>query len=472
MCKIKKSPLSECQVDIHEGLVPMNPISETIQEPIDEQREAAPAPERDKSDGGVRPPESKSVVTLFDRWLVRTFFKRAGSPPVQITLWDGRPVLELPGEPQFNVRIHDRSTLLKLCRSPDFEFGEGYSQGRIAIEGDLVRFLEQCYQYFPEAGRLSRFAQRWRLRRAHTLSSSRSNIHHHYDLGNDFYRLWLDQQLLYTCAYYPTADLSLEAAQIAKMEHVCRKLRLQPGQQVVEAGCGWGALSLYMAREYDVRVTAYNISHEQVKYARDRARQEGLSDRVEFVEDDWRSITGTYDAFVSVGMLEHVGTKNYRLLGDVIHRSLRPDGPALIHSIGKNVAEPLDTWIERRIFPGAEPPSLRQMMDIFEGHRLSVLDVENLRLHYAQTLRHWLKRYKQHEETIRQLYDDSFVRAWRLYLAGSIAAFTSGSLQLFQVVFAHPGHNRLPRSRAFLYSSDPRSGRTSQPSGESAEEMF
>jgi cyclopropane-fatty-acyl-phospholipid synthase len=175
---------------------------------------------------------------------------------------------------------------------------------------------------------------------------------------------------------------------------------------------------------------------------------------VEFVEDDWRNISGRYDVFVSVGMLEHVGIEKYPLLGDVIHRSLKDPGMALIHTIGKNVAGPLNTWIERRIFPGAAPPSLKQMMNIFEGWNYSILDVENLRLHYAQTLRHWLQRFEEHVDTIEELYDEEFVRTWRLYLAGSVAAFMTGTLQLFQVVFTQADNNNIAWTRASLYQQE------------------
>jgi cyclopropane-fatty-acyl-phospholipid synthase len=288
-----------------------------------------------------------------------------------------------------------------------------------------------------------------------TLSASRKNIHHHYDIGNEFYRLWLDENLLYTCAYFEDPNASIEAAQIAKMDHVCRKVWLQPGETVIEAGCGWGGFALHMARHYGVRVRAYNISTEQVNAARARAKAEGLDDRVEFILDDWRNITGKCDVFMSIGMLEHVGLKNYRQLGDVIDRCLSPSGRGLIHSIGRNRHEVLDPWIERRIFPGAQPPALSEMGAIFEPNQLSILEVENLRLHYAETLRHWLARYEEAAETVRELYDARFVRMWRMYLAGSIAAFDSGTLQLFQVLFGRPRLNELPLTRSHLYSHLP-----------------
>jgi cyclopropane-fatty-acyl-phospholipid synthase len=207
-----------------------------------------------------------------------------------------------------------------------------------------------------------------------------------------------------------------------------------------------------MAKHYGVTVKAYNISTEQIACARRRAEEEELADRVEFVQDDWRNIRGRYDAFVSIGMLEHVGLDNYRLLGDVIDRAMHPHGRGLVHTIGQNYPRPFDRWISRRVFPGAYPPTLAQMMDIFEGNNFSVLDVENIRLHYAETLRHWWERYERSVDRVREMFDDRFVRMWRLYLAGSMVAFEVGNLQLFQVLFARGIDNDIPRTREYLYT--------------------
>ena len=261
--------------------------------------------------------------------------------------------------------------------------------------------------------------------------------------------------MVYTCAYYRGADLDLAAAQQAKLEHVCRKVGLAPGMRVVEAGCGWGSLALYMARHYGVKVRAFNISREQIVHAQRRAREEGLDHAVEFIEDDYRNIQGACDAFVSVGMLEHVGPDHYRELGELIKRCLAPAGRGLIHSVGRNRATPMNGWIHQRIFPGSYTPSLREMMDIFEGTSFSILDVENLRLHYARTLADWLRNFDDRLPAIRDKYSEAFIRAWRLYLGGCVAAFTAGTLQLFQVVFTHSGNNHLPRSRDHLYTKSP-----------------
>jgi cyclopropane-fatty-acyl-phospholipid synthase len=394
--------------------------------------------------------------TAGERWLLNKFLEGLGSPPLALALWDGEEVSPRGVAPVARVALHDRRAFWRLLVDPELQFGELYSEGRITVEGDLRTALEKLFE--SSRGRQLRPGGRWRrlLRRPrrNSPSGSLSNIHRHYDIGNDFYALWLDTEAMqYTCAYYPLPQMTLEQAQVAKMHHVCRKLELQPGEEVVEAGCGWGGFALFMARHYGARVRAFNISHEQIVHARDRAKVEGLDDRVEFVEDDYRNIRGSCDVFVSVGMLEHVGREHYAELGEVIDGCLASQGRGLVHTIGRNRPRRLNAWIEKRIFPGGYPPTLREMMEVFEPWGFSILDVENLRLHYARTLRHWLERYERNEPRVRTMFDQRFTRAWRLYLASSAASFSTGWLQLFQVLFARPCRNDLPWSRAHLYSA-------------------
>jgi len=220
---------------------------------------------------------------------------------------------------------------------------------------------------------------------------------------------------------------------------------------VVEAGCGWGALALHMARHHGVTVQAYNISREQVRHARERARVEGLQDRVEFIEDDYRAIRGRFDAFVSLGMLEHVGPASYGPFSGVIDRCLSPRGRGLLHFIGRDRPRPLNSWIRKRIFPGAYPPTLAEVArEVLEPASLSVLDVENLRPHYALTLRHWRERFERAASQVARMLDEPFVRAWRLYLAGSEVSFRTGYMQLFQVTFGR-GACEVPWTRAEIY---------------------
>jgi cyclopropane-fatty-acyl-phospholipid synthase len=393
----------------------------------------------------------------FEGRLLSKLLMFLGNPPLEFVIWTGervRPTIAV--DPVAALVIADRGALLGLVADPQVRFGELYSEGRITVEGDLIQVLEVVYRAStenkPRFSVLRRAVEVMRRRKVNTLHGSRDNIHRHYDIGNEFYELWLGRTMAYTCAYYPTPDAALDEAQVAKMDHVSRKLRLRPGESVVEAGCGWGSLAIHMARHYGVKVRAFNISHEQILFARERAEREGLGSSVEFVEDDYRNITGKYDAFVSVGMLEHVGVEHYTGLGRVIHHCLGNVGRGLIHSIGRNRPAPMHPWIEKRIFPGAHPPALSEMTRIFEPWNLSILDVENIRLHYARTLRHWMHLYEGASDRVAGMFDEKFVRMWRLYLAGSVAGFTTGTLQLFQVLFAPGTNNDVPWTRDYVYA--------------------
>jgi cyclopropane-fatty-acyl-phospholipid synthase len=397
-------------------------------------------------------------VTELERWLLKKMLQYMGKPPVSFKLWNGDLISAAEHRPENTIlHLHTRKTLWRLLANPALNFGDDYSSGRITLEGDLTSFIEAVYAS-QTASRKQTLLERYiinrpRRMRRNTVSDAKRNIHHHYDLGNDFYRLWLDKEMQYTCAYFPKPTDTLETAQIAKMDHVCKKLRLKPGETVVEAGCGWGALALHMARHYGVHVRAYNISHEQIAFAKERAKREGLSSQVQYFEDDYRNISGEHDVFVSVGMMEHVGRTSFGDFGRVMDRSLKPEGRGLLHSISQNEPRPVNAWIERRIFPGGYTPTLREMLEILEPLDLVVNDVENLRLHYAKTLEHWLHRFNMHKRQITDMYDEHFLRAWRLYLCGSIANFQANALQLYQIVFTRAVPTDMPWTRAYLYKS-------------------
>ena len=396
----------------------------------------------------------------FESGLLRHLLHSLGDAPLRIRLGDREPVSTVGADGAAGIRIANWSTLVKLFINPDLYFGDAYTDGLIEVDGNLVKLLETVFLHrrgasVPFFGGRSRLAGWMDRSRPNTRSSARRNIHQHYDIGNEFYRLWLDPRMVYTCAYFPDPAMTLEAAQVAKMDHVCRKLRLNPQDTVVEAGCGWGALALHMAARYGARVKAFNISREQIEYARASARASGVERHIEFIEDDYRNIDGRYDAFVSVGMLEHVGRDHHRELGRVIDRCLHRNGRGLIHSIGQSRGVALNPWIEKRIFPGACPPTLSEMAAMLESQAFSVTDVENLRLHYALTLEHWLRHFEDARERVCAMFDERFVRAWRLYLAGSLAAFRTGELQLYQVVFTRDTSNDVPWTRAHLHERAP-----------------
>jgi len=374
---------------------------------------------------------------IFDRWLAGRLQRAIARASVRLELWDGSSPYSRDTSPIGSVLVHDHATLIGLLIDPDLTFGDAYTAGRLEIRGDLGTVVEALTR-----ATLGQPTWRERLRgaleRPNSLPYARRNVHHHYDLGNEFYQQWLDEDLVYTCAYFEDPRMTLEAAQHAKFDLVSRKLRLQPGESVVEAGCGWGTLALHMARKYGVHVKAFNVSREQLAYARDRSKREGMTDQVEFIDDDYRNVRGAYDAFVSVGMLEHVGLHHYQSLSEVLRRVVRRHGGrGLLHFIGRDAPRPLNAWTRRRIFPGAYAPTLAEVATrVLAPSGMSILDVENLRLHYARTLAHWRARFKNAEEQVRARYGANFERAWELYLAGSQAAFSTGWMQLFQVVFA------------------------------------
>jgi cyclopropane-fatty-acyl-phospholipid synthase len=392
------------------------------------------------------------TIAWADRSLLSAVRRIAGSVHVRLALphKTSSATRQSPEIP--TIWVASRRTLAALLLNPEVSFGDAYTEGLLEIEGDIVSVLESLVKSTSRnRGWTSRLISTWLAWiQSNSLAGSHKNIHHHYDLPTDFYKLWLDPQMLYTCAYFPDHTATLEEAQHAKLDLVCRKLWLQPGETVAEAGCGWGGLSLYMAKHYGVRVKAFNISHEQIVFARARAKEQGLAAQVEFIEEDYRNIRGRFDAFVSLGMVEHVGEEHYNQLGRVIHEAIGDSGRGLLHFIGRNYPRPFSVWIRKRVFPGAHAPALREAMQILEPSDFSVLDVENLRSHYAKTLEYWLRRFELSYDTVAQRFGAKFARMWRLYLAGSIAAFNVGTLQLFQIVFAGRECRRTPWTRTYL----------------------
>jgi cyclopropane-fatty-acyl-phospholipid synthase len=391
-------------------------------------------------------------VSPVQRWLAGILQDRIAPAAVRVELSDGSSRYAGPEPASGSLVVRDTRVILGLLVNPHLYFGEAYMTGRLDVRGGLERVVEAVSRLSLVPSPIERITSPLTI--ANDQGRSRRNVHHHYDLGNDFYKAWLDDQLVYTCAYFEHPDVSLEEAQRAKLDLVCRKLRLQPGETVVEAGCGWGALALHMARAYGVRVKAFNVSREQIAYARDRAQREGLASQVEFIDDDYRNVEGECDAFVSVGMLEHVGLRHYGTLAEILTRVLRrTHGRGLLHFIGRDIPRPLNAWVRRRIFPGAYPPTLAEVArKVLEPARMSIVDVENLRLHYARTLSHWGSRFAAIDPWVRERYGEQFRRAWELYLAGSEAAFATGSLQLFQVVFS-PSETAPPYwTRAEVYT--------------------
>ena len=292
---------------------------------------------------------------------------------------------------------------------------------------------------------LRRFIQR------NTADKAKANVAHHYDLSDDLYRLFLDEDMQYSCAYFARPSMTLEQAQAAKKAHIAAKLLLQPGLHVLDIGCGWGGMALTLARDYNVRVTGVTLSENQLATAQKRAEQAGLADRVTFKLMDYRDLSDRFDRIVSVGMLEHVGVPHYEAYFEKVADLLAPDGVALIHTIGR-IAPPIShsPWIHKYIFPGGYVPSLSELAGPLEKSGLWQTDIEVWRLHYAMTLRTWRDRFDANLDTVRQNYDERFIRMWHYYLTACIMGFEEQHQAVYHFQLAHR-RDAVPLTRDYLY---------------------
>ena len=381
-----------------------------------------------------------------------------------ILLPDSKPLLFGPGgKPALTVRLADRKTAFAIARNPRVGIGEAYMDGRLQIEdGDILDLLEMATAANPwedaGAGRkaIRKGKSKWKkwFRGRNQVRRARKNVAHHYDIGNDLYRLFLDDDLQYSCAYFTDPKNSLEQAQSDKKAHIAAKLALAPGCHVLDIGCGWGGTALYLNRVAGVRVTGITLSEEQLKVARERAVAEGVADQVTFELIDYREVEGQFDRIVSIGMFEHVGAAHYDEFFRHCRDLLKPDGVMLLHTIGKlgKAAGP-DPFTDKYIFPGYHLPSLSQLTTATEKLRLITSDIETLRLHYAYTLRHWLTRTQKAKKKIITLYDERFFRMWEFYLAGGVVAFESGSMCNYQLQYVRD-RRALPITRDYMAAAE------------------
>jgi cyclopropane-fatty-acyl-phospholipid synthase len=391
---------------------------------------------------------------------------------VEKLLRQGRLTLVMPdgkrtsygpgGGKSLTVRITDRKTLFAIARNPRLGLGEAYMDGRLIIEDgtilDLMQLIVGGYRWEDKgSGRaaLNKGKKRWKaLFRRNKAKASRRNVAHHYDIGNELYRLFLDKDLQYSCAYFTDPSNGLEQAQEGKKAHIAAKLFLKPGQRVLDIGCGWGGTALYLNRVADVDVLGVTLSEEQLKVARARAEEAGVSDRVKFELIDYRSVEGRFDRIVSIGMFEHVGAAHYDEFFAKCRELLTDDGVMLLHTIGKfGKASTPDPFTDKYIFPGYHLPSLSQMCAASERARLIASDVETLRLHYAYTLRAWLERTQAAKEKVVAMYDERFFRMWEFYLAGGIVGFESGTMCNYQVQYIRD-RKAVPITRDYMAEAE------------------
>ena len=372
----------------------------------------------------------------------------------------GSPV---PDAEPVAIRFHDRGVANKILRGPELGVAEAYMDGRLTFDqGDILTLISlaslngRFEDADPRPPRLD-----WRRFKAWFKAKNREarakrNVAHHYDIGNALYRLFLDRDLQYSCAYFTDPANGLDLAQEEKKAHIAAKLFVQPGQRVLDIGCGWGGMALYLHKHYGVEVLGVTLSEEQLALARERAAAEGVADKVRFELIDYRRVEGQFDRIVSVGMFEHVGATHYDEFFGHVRRLLKPDGVMLLHTIGRfDVPSTGDPFADKYIFPGYHLPNLSEMVSASERWRLIASDVETLRLHYAYTLRHWLQRTRDHRAEIVALYDERFFRMWEVYLAGGISMFEGGGACNYQVQYIRD-RRAVPITRDYMFEEERR----------------
>jgi len=380
--------------------------------------------------------------------------------PVRVVLWDGREVA-FSDNPSVTLRINDSTAVSALQHPSLLTLAEAYIEGKADLEGDVreaIRGAEAISRAMPQP----LFRARGPTNGRHSKRGDREAVQHHYDVSNEFYALWLDPRMVYSCGYFRDENDSLETAQLQKLDHICRKLRLAPGERLLDIGCGWGALVMHAAANYGVVATGITLSENQERLANERIRAAGLEGKCRVLLQDYRDVAGEeiYDKIASVGMFEHVGLRNLAGYFGVVRRLLKEQGLFLNHGITSsdvnNSAVGLGggEFIARYVFPKGELPHLHRAIHDMSEQDLEVHDVESLRPHYAKTLGFWSANFERHLDEAVAVAGERIARTWRLYLAGCAHAFDQGWVSIYQVLASRqtlPGRTALPLTREWMY---------------------
>lgn len=388
-----------------------------------------------------------------DKIFLKSFLHTFKDESFCVKFWDGDEVKVGENEPLFKIILKKPIPKKDILKSTTLAFGEAYMNGDLEVEGDFLLMLNTVLKY------KEKFTTDFRgLPKIFSNLTSRKKqkeeVTYHYDIGNDFYKLWLDDTLSYSCAYFKNENESLGEAQLNKIHHLLKKLNLSEGMTLLDIGCGWGALLIEAAKLYKIKGLGITLSEEQYKAFKEKIEKENLQDYLQVKLMDYRELEKSgllFDRVVSVGMLEHVGRSNYDLFMKCVSKVLKKEGVFVLHYISGLYESEGDAWIRKYIFPGGVIPTLREIISLSADYRFYTVDVESLRMHYYKTLIKWAENFEKNTDKVREMFDEKFVRMWRMYLYSCAACFYTGVIDLHQIVFTKGVNNTLPLTREYLY---------------------
>ena len=386
-----------------------------------------------------------------DKMFYKTLFKNLFVDTFELKLWDGSSEIYGEGEPKFKIIFNEPIPKADIIKDPSIAFGEGYMTKKLDIEGSIQDVIESLYNSKESFLGNEKYANLIKMVK-NNIKNSKKNIEFHYDVGNDFYKLWLDDTMTYSCGDFKSQNDSLTDAQKNKVDHILKKLNLKEGETLLDIGCGWGELIITAAKKYKVKAMGVTLSTQQFEKVKKRIESEGLNELVEVELTDYREIKNRkFDRVVSVGMLEHVGKDNLSEYFSAVKELLNDKGVSLLHCITNTSDSGTNSWINKYIFPGGYVPSIQELVNYMSEKNFNVIDVENLRLHYGKTLECWASNFENAMPEIEKMKDETFIRMWRMYLNSCAASFNCGNINLHQFLFTKGVNNDLPWTREYMY---------------------
>ncbi|TDP98274.1 cyclopropane-fatty-acyl-phospholipid synthase [Halanaerobium saccharolyticum] len=400
---------------------------------------------------------------MLTKKILNAVFKRVDGQKFEIEYWDGETQVfnsELKSESAFKIIFSEKLSLNEIRKSPQLKLAEAYMEEKINFEGDIKKLIETAgeniFELMEEIKKY-KIDQPLNFQTSNSLAEEEEGVRKHYDLGNDFFKLWQDETMTYSCAYFKDETDELKKAQLQKLDHVLKKLNLKPGERLLDIGCGWGSLALRAAEKYGVDVMGITLSKEQEIEAKKRAAAAGLTNQIEIRRQDYRRLAEEeqkFDKIVSVGMFEHVGKDNIPQYFEAVDKMLKNRGLSLLHSITHLKEKPTHPWLQKYIFPWGYIPSLREIVWELPERNFHLIDVEDIGYHYSLTAERWLDNYEEVSQEVKEKFDDHFYRMWQTFLMGAVFTFRFASTSVHQLLFSKGKNIDLPLTRDYIYQND------------------